>query len=594
MKHWGTGGLRPFLQQLEQAGELVRVSTPVSPKLEITAILERVLQAEGPAILFEQVEGSDIPVVANLFGSARRLEMALGGEPAAIGERVVESLERLRNPTLRNVWNSRYAGQRVFKARPRRVATGPVMEVTSPANLDALPVLTCWPGDAGRFFTLGNTATCHPETGERNLGLYRLQCQSNTQTGMHWQIHRGGGFHFWRAEQLGQDLPVTVTLGGSASLMFSAAAPLPEGLDELLMAGLIDGKGIPLIEQEGHGYLPEIIADAEIVLVGTVPAGVREMEGPFGDHFGHYSTAAKYPVIRIEKMYQRRSPVFPATVVGKPKHEDWWWGNALQEMMVPLLKLMKPEIRDYWAWPETGFHGLGVLSSTQRYAKENIRTAMGILGEGQASLTKCIVTVDPDCPVQSFSEVVRRLHLHFDPTRDLIIIPGTAYDTLDFTSSKMNLGSKMIMDATAGPEQPNRLPLDTAAVEQYFASRNLPWHLWGPSMIAVQIPTVGVGRAFAEELCQADALAEASLIILVSSDVPLDDSVGLLWGWFTRFEPARDLYFKSQSFVGAAARYQGPVVFDATWKEGYPEPLTMDPDVERKVEAAWPTYGISI
>jgi 4-hydroxy-3-polyprenylbenzoate decarboxylase len=474
--------------------------------------------------------------------------------------------------------------------RPRQVKTGPVLAVETAPNLNVLPILTCWPDDAERFLTLATTLTKHPHTEERNLGLYRLQCQAPNQTGMHWQIHRGGGFHFWEAEQTGEDLPAVVFLGGSAALLFAAAAPLPEDMDEILMAGLLQGFGVPLISQ--GQYKPELIADAEIILVGKVPAKTRQLEGPFGDHFGHYSHRADFPIFRIEKMYHRADAIFPATVVGKPKQEDWWWGNALQEMMVPLLKLIKPEIRDFWTYPETGFHGLGVLATKQRYAKEGIRTALGMFGEGQAGLTKCIIVVDPECPIRSFPALCQRIHSCFDPSQDLIIIPGTPYDTLDFTSQKMNLGSKLLIDATG--KGITRPPMDRNVLNHFFSQRKLPWHLWKPSIVALQVPSAQSGKAVAEILLQTSEIESLSFIVLLSEDVPLDDPILFLWGWFTRFEPARDLYFKAQYFNNAVPCYEGPIIFDATWKPGYPKPVTMDPEIEKKVAQSWTTYGISV
>jgi 4-hydroxy-3-polyprenylbenzoate decarboxylase len=301
-------------------------------------------------------------------------------------------------------------------------------------------------------------------------------------------------------------------------------------------------------------------------------------------------------------MYHRKDAIFPATVVGKPPMEDWWWGNALQAMMIPLLRLVKPEVVDLWAYPETGFHGLAVLATQQRYVKEGIRSALGLLGEGQMSLTKCLIIVDSDCPVRSFEEVCRQIHLHFDPMQDLIILGGTPYDTLDFTSQKMNLGSKMIIDAsrnrglqsvvTTNAPHSDRSPLNRSLLQRFFNQNQLQWHLWQPSIVAIQVPKTQQGRTLAQALLQAKELEGLSFIVLVSEDVILDDPVLFLWGWFTRFEPARDLYFKNKTFVDAVPRYEGPIIFDATWKAGYPEPLTLDPEIDNKVTQQWDRYGI--
>lgn len=594
-------GLRPFdclqgfLRALERQGHLCRVSVEVDPRLEITEITTRVVRQGGPCLLFERVEGADFPLVINLFGHPRRIEIALGREPGQIGAELRLLAERLEQPSLRALWQSRVTLCRVASMRPARRRFGKVTEVEEPPDFTRLPVLTCWPEDGGPFITFGMTLTRDPESGLRNLGLYRLQIHDRTKTGMHWQIQKGGGFHYWEAEKRGRSLPASVILGGDPALMLAAALPLPEGMDEIAFAGFLRRKPVPVIEIDSDpagGASWQLVADAELVIVGQVPAGERRIEGPFGDHLGHYSAAAEFPVFKARRWYRRAAPVYPAAVVGKPPQEDLVIGNAIQQMLNPLISLLKPEICDLWAYGETGFHGLTVVSVKQRYAREGLKTAFGVLGEGQLSLTKCVLLVDPGVDVKSFPAVLEALRAHFDPCEDLIVIGGTPYDTLDFTSRRMNLGSKMILDATASAAP--RPPMgdgERAGLRTRLDRLGLPWKVYGDVLVAIQVPAGKPARALSQELVQTIP-PSFPLAVLVSEDVDIEDTMSFLWGWFTRFEPAADLVAAATEITGAVLRHFPPVVIDATHKEGYQKPLVMDPAVVEKVDRRWNEYRI--
>jgi 4-hydroxy-3-polyprenylbenzoate decarboxylase len=367
--------------------------------------------------------------------------------------------------------------------------------------------------------------------------------------------------------------------------MLAGVLPLPEDMDELAFAGFLRGAPTPTIRL-GNGV--EVPANAEIILEGEVPAAERREEGPFGDHFGHYSHAAPFPVFHVKKIHRRKGAIYPAAVVGKPPQEDKYLGNAVQDMLLPLLKLMKPEIEDLWAYFEAGFHNLAAVSVRQRYAKEGVKTALGLLGEGQMSLTKCVVLVDPDVNARRFTDVLSALRRDFDPREDFILLPGTAQDTLDFTSFKMNLGSKMILDATSfGKERRPRPDLPPVDIREpgVISYRN-----WNDALLAVRVKSDG--RGVLERLLKDRRLAGFPLIAAVSEDVPLDDDELLLWGIFTRFDCARDVIPAAVELAGAWPRYQGPLGVDATWKPGYPEPLVMDPAVVDRVDRRWSEYRI--
>src|SRR5262245_11224091 len=304
--------LQDFVRYLEQNGQLKRVKEVVDPELEVTEITQRVLREQGPALLFERPKGSNTPLLMNLFGTMDRVRRALGREPAEIGKELIEAVERLNPPSLRRIWESRSLMQRALLTHPRTVRNAASQEVIEDPDLTALPILKCWPGDAGRFITYGMVLTHHPQTRRRNLGLYRLQVFGKDLTGMHWQSMKGGRGHYWEAEQQGADLEVAVAIGADPILMMAAILPLPEDVDEIAFAGFLRGKGVPMVRAKTLDMM--VPANAEIVLEGVVPARERRMEGPFGDHFGHYSEAAEFPVFHIRKITRRRNAVYAATV----------------------------------------------------------------------------------------------------------------------------------------------------------------------------------------------------------------------------------------------------------------------------------------
>jgi 4-hydroxy-3-polyprenylbenzoate decarboxylase len=587
---------------VESAGELRRVKAEVNPELEITEIVHRVLREGvnergpsygGPALLFENVRGSSYPLAINIFSSQRRLEIAFGRPPAEIGAEILGLLQDINPPSLAGLFAHRSTLWRASKMRVRRVAHGSSQEVVEKPNLDRLPILKCWPDDGGRFITFPLIITTGRSGKERNLGLYRMHVYSSDETGMHWQIGKGGGFHYHEAEKSGEPLEVAVALGADPILLFSAMAPLPEGLDEIAFSGFLRGSPAPMTRASSLSM--DVPANAEFVLEGTVAPGERRLEGPFGDHYGHYSQAADYPVFRIKRVSRKKKPIYLAAVVGKPPQEDMWLGNAAQEIFSPILRVIKPEIRDLWSFYEGGFHTLLAVSMESRFKKEGVKTALGLLGEGQLSLTKWIVMVDHETSPRDFRAVLRAIREKFDAARDFLLLPGTSMDTLDFTSFKMNLGSKMVIDATgdSGPPPPmsrrptgDRLDLETAspAVRRH--------RILEDCMLVIQIrrDENARGRPILEDLVQRPNVEAFKMVVAVSEDVDLDDDVNLLWGFLTRFEPARDVLFKQTTLQGVRPNYRGPMGIDATFKEGYPQPLEMPTEIVERVDRRWGEY----
>lgn len=584
--------LQSFLRELESHKELKRVSVEVDPELEITEIVTRVVREEGPALLFEKVKGSPYPLVINLFGSMKRIELALGCPPAKLGEDLLRLAQAVQPPSFIKLWKERRTLARATSMRVKGKWSAPSQQICEEPALDQLPVLKCWPEDAGRFITFGLVLTQHPGTAVRNVGLYRLQLFSSRTTGMHWQIQKGGGFHYTEAEKRGQALPVAIVIGSDPYLAMAAVAPLPEGMDEIAFSGFLRRKPMALTNAK---TIPlKVPAEAEFILEGQVPLHERQMEGPFGDHFGHYSNAAPYPVFHVNTVTRRKNPVYMATVVGKPPQEDRYIGDAMQEVMGPLIRMIRPEVKDLWAYYEAGFHNLLVASVTQRYGKEAMKTALGLLGEGQLSLTKCLVLVDAQVNVRDFHAVLQAIEQNFDVSEDVLVLPGVPLDTLDFTSFTMNLGSKMIIDATRKPKtRPARKPGLNAASYRWLKEQDpriLGWKLWEDALLVVQVRQEG--RKILENLVKGAALQGVKIVAVVSPDIDLEDRVQTIWGIFTRFDCARDVVFTHTELVGPTVRYEGRLGIDATWKTGYPKALQMPDEVREKVTARWTSYGL--
>lgn len=586
--------LQDYLEALEGAGELHRVRVEVDPHLEITEIATRAVKARAPALLFERVKGSPYPLAINVFASARRLEIALGRPPEAIGQEITETIARVNPPSLKGIWKSRSFLWRATNIRVKHSRLAPCQEVIEDPDLDRLPILTCWPGDGGRFITFPLILTTGKGGRERNAGLYRMHVYSKRETGMHWQIQKGGGFHYHQAEARGEPLEVAVAIGADPILTMAAMWPLPEGLDEVAFSGLLRGE--PARMTRAATLSMDVPAEAEMVLEGIVPPGARRLEGPFGDHYGHYSHAADFPVFQIRKITRRRHPVYLAAVVGKPPQEDMWLGNSVQEIFTPFAKMTRPEIRDLWSFYEGGFHTLLAVSMESRYKKEGLKTALGLLGEGQLSLSKVVIVVPHGTSPRDFRAILRALRESFRPSRDFLLLPGTSMDTLDFAGHGLNLGSKMILDATgdlgpAPPEGglPERLPNPCAGEPSAVAHTYLE-----NTLLVVKTRAGGPGeaRSLLERLLRRPELRFLKLIAVVGEDVELGDLESVIWGIFTRFDPACDVTFRSVTLRGAAPIYEGPLGIDATMKPGYPEPLIMDPEIVDRVNRRLGEYAI--
>ena len=358
------------------------------------------IAAGGPALLFRRVRGSPFPLVTNLFGTRARVLRAFGQRPGELIAEVARLPRELLPPSPGKLWAKRGLLAALARVGTRRVR-GRVVEVAeTPPRLGRLPATKSWPRDGGRFLTLALVHTEHPTTGIPNLGIYRMQLFDDASAGLHMQIGKGGGFHLAAAEELERDLAVVAHLGGPPALMLAALAPLPENVPEILLASLLLGRRLAVAR---HPSTPlPLLADAEFALVGRAPAGVRRPEGPFGDHYGYYSETHDYPVFECTALLRRRDAVFPATVVGKPRQEDFYLGDFVQELLAPVFPLVMPAVRDLWSYGETGYHSLAAAVVHERYRREAMASAFRILGEGQLSLTKFLLVIDRPRDLRDF------------------------------------------------------------------------------------------------------------------------------------------------------------------------------------------------
>jgi len=437
-----------FITELEKNGELKRVKTEVDSNLEIAEILRREMYSKGSAILFENVKGYDMPVLGNAFGSMKRLEIGLGmTDFTEIGQRIADMTKMDIPSGLLNKIKKLPELSKMASSFPKAETSGPVTEITSSdASFDDLPILKSWPNDAGRFITLGLVATKHPETGVRNLGVYRMQVIDKTHAIMHWQKHKRGAHHGDISKDRGEKISTAIIIGGDPATIFSSIAPVPEGLDKYLFAGITRKEGIKTVKCKTIDL--DVPANAEIVLEGYVdPEDIRD-EGPFGDHTGYYTPAEPFPTFTLTGIMRRKDPIYVTTVVGKPILEDAYIGKVIERSFLPLIQMLQPEVVDY-SMPAAGwFQGLAIISIKKRYPGQAKKVMMGLWGMGQLSLTKMFVVVDDDINVHDMNDVIWAITTRTDAARDTIIINNTPTDTLDPASPLVNLGSKMGIDAT--------------------------------------------------------------------------------------------------------------------------------------------------
>ncbi len=577
--------LRTFLDLLTRENEIITVNTEVDPYLELAEIHRRVIGQAGPTLLFTRVKGSRYPVVTNLFGTERRLDLAFGPKPEALVRQFVEIAESILPLKAAALWNHRDVALELLKLGTRNTTRSPVTQVFDrPAQLDQLPVLTTWQEDGGPFITLPLVYTENPVTHKHNLGIYRMQVYDAHTAGLHWQIQKGGGFHYQEAERLNQSLPVTVFLGGPPALILAAIAPLPEDVPELVLASLLAGQKLKMVKNP-LGNEHRLAAEAEFALVGHVPPHDRKPEGPFGDHYGYYSLRHDYPVFHVDAIFHRRDAIYPATVVGKPRQEDFFIGDYLQKLLSPLFPLVMPSVRDLWTYGETGFHSLCAAVVRERYGREALVSGFRILGEGQLSLTKFLILTDTPQDLKNFPALLEHVLERFRPETDLFVLSNVSMDTLDYTSGKVNAGSKAIMLGLGEPirklphEFKGQLPRPISRAEVFC-----------PGCLVLQGPVYADDESLAARVAKEPLFEEWPLIVLHDNVSVARSSPDFLWSTWTRFEPASDIYAAQTTVDRHHLVYKSPVVIDARTKPGFPDELVVRDDIGKLVDRRWSEY----
>lgn len=456
--------LRDFIRQLESLGELRRIAHPIDPHLEMTEICDRVLRAGGPAILFERPKGHSMPVLANLFGTPRRVALGMGADSVDALREIGKLLALLKEPEppkgLRDAWEKMPIFKQVLNMAPKELSRAPCQEIVLEGNdvdLARLPIQTCWPGDAGPLITWGLVVTRGPRKPRQNLGIYRQQVIARNKVTMRWLSTRGGALDYrdWCEAHPDEPFPLAVALGADPATMLGAVTPVPDSLSEYQFAGLLRGAKTEIVKCLGISLA--VPASAEIVLEGHIQPGETALEGPFGDHTGYYNEQDRFPVFTIERITMRRDPIYHSTYTGKPPDEPAILGVALNEVLVPLLQKQFPEISDFYLPPEGCSYRLAVVSMRKQYPGHAKRVMFGIWSFlRQFMYTKFIVVTDDDIDIRDWKEVIWALTTRVDPLRDTTLIDNTPIDYLDFASPVSGLGSKMGIDAT------NKWPAETS------------------------------------------------------------------------------------------------------------------------------------
>ncbi|MDD5240948.1 MAG: 4-hydroxy-3-polyprenylbenzoate decarboxylase [Sulfuricella sp.] len=448
--------LRDFIAQLEKQGELKRITAEVDPHLEMTEICDRVLRAGGPAILFENPKGHSMPVLANLFGTPKRVAMGMGEDSVEALREVGKLLAFLKEPEppkgLKDAWNKLPLFKQVLNMAPKELSNAPCQEVVwegKDVDLAKLPIQTCWPEDVAPLITWGLVITRGPNKSRQNLGIYRQQVIAPNKVIMRWLAHRGGALDFRDFQQAnpGKPFPVAVALGADPATILGAVTPVPDSLSEYQFAGLLRGSKTEVVKALGSDL--QVPASAEIVLEGVIHPGETALEGPYGDHTGYYNEQAEFPVFTIERITLRKNPIYHSTYTGKPPDEPAILGVALNEVFVPLLQKQFPEITDFYLPPEGCSYRLAVVSIKKQYAGHAKRVMFGVWSFlRQFMYTKFIIVTDDDVNIRDWQEVIWAMTTRMDPARDTLLVENTPIDYLDFASPVSGLGSKMGMDAT--------------------------------------------------------------------------------------------------------------------------------------------------
>ncbi|MEJ5300465.1 MAG: menaquinone biosynthesis decarboxylase [Thermodesulforhabdaceae bacterium] len=607
--------LHAFVEALEKSGELLRIKAPVSKDLEITEITDIASKAPGggKALLFENVEGYSVPVLTNAFGSERRICMALGVKNLEeLAERVRSFVEFGAGKKPGSSLKAIKLGWEAINFFPRRYRGGrpPCQEVVylgKDVDLSRLPVLKCWPRDGGPFVTLPVVITKSLKTGKRNAGMYRLQVYDRSTTGMHWHIHKDGSHYYQEYREAGLKMPVAVAIGTDPATTYAATAPLPRGIDEILFAGFIRRKPVPMAKCLTVDL--EVPAYAEIVLEGYVPPDELRIEGPFGDHTGYYSLEDFYPVFHVTAITHRKNPIYPATIVGRPPMEDCYMAKATERIFLPLIQMILPEIVDYWLPWEGVFHNITIVAIKKEYPRHAHKVMNALWGQGQMAFCKAIVVVDHNVDLKNPAEVLRHILNNVDFDRDLLLSEGIL-DVLDHSSPNPFYGSKIGIDATLPhkEESQRRLPEGTqktlsrndALVILREISSNItdcfaPDFNTRHSVLLVEYLSDDTSTGhrpwqIAPVILEHPDLQNFSVFVICDKGINLKDGSMVLWKIFNNVDPKRDIIVKEGRIVVNATKKGSQDGHTRPW----PEDIVMDEDVRKRVRSRAKELGIEI
>ena len=597
--------LREFIDKLEREEELLRIKESVSPILEITEITDRISKQPGggKALLFENVEGSSMSVLINAFGSAKRMNMALGVHDI---EDIPKRIERyIKIPPPSTLLDKAKLLPMLLEATqfpPKLLNTThppcqEIVQLNDDIDIGKIPVLQCWPDDAGRFITFPIVINRSTDNKIRNVGLYRMQVYDKKTTAMHWHIHKDGAHFFHEYKKQNKVMEVAVALGADPASCYSASAPLPYGIDEFLLAGFIRKKSVPLVKCKTVDL--EVPANAEIVLEGYIDPSEMRLEGPFGDHTGYYSQDGDYPVLHITAITHRKDPVYLTTIVGKPPQEDFYLGRATERIFLPLLKTQLPEIVDMNMPAEGVFHNCVIVSIDKRYPMQSRRIMSALWGLGQMSFVKIIITVDSKVNVHDYEEVAKILLSTVNFETDLFFSEGIL-DVLNHASDQVLYGSKLGIDLTSkiegepgyGKDVPplietKRLPRPEEITKTFQEIKTCQiMELQVPVLlVALDKQTKNQGSKFIDAFFANSEFSAIEILIVLESHVDLTNIAIVMWKLFNNLDPKRDLYFKNNR-VGIDVTKKLP---EEGYQQNWPEEIEMSSEIKTKVNKKWPT-----
>lgn len=577
---------REFIDILKNENELLIVDEEIDPIEEIAEFQRRIVARKGPAILFTKVKGSKFSVATNLYGSMRRIEIAFGKKPLSFFKEVAHAMETLLPPTFSKLWSFKDLGFQALKVGTKKERRPKVLESQiNPLNLEELPALKSWPKDGGRFITLPLVYTESPISKKGNLGMYRIQLHSRNTTGMHFQIHRGIGFHYFEAEKLNQSLPAHIYVGGPPAMTIAAIAPLPEEISELLIASLLLGERLKISKNKSISHLP-IVSDSDFLIVGDIPPFIRHPEGPFGDHYGYYALQHDYPIFKAHRVYHRKDAIWPATVVGRPPQEDHYIAEYLQELLSPMFPIVMPKVVSVWAYEESGVHSLAAAVVKERYHREAFTAAFRILGEGHLSLSKCLLVTDQNVNLKDFRKTFVTTLERMNLEKDLHIFNHISQDTLDYTGPEVNKGSKLLLIGTGDIKNKLCNEFNGRIKSNLF---NNP-RIFCPGVLVISGPKYSEIKNASDILLKDKSIKDFMFVFIVDNSIDATkSSEDFIWHIFTRFEPASDIYGKIEVNKNHIS-FSAPVIIDCRIKPWYPENVEPSLEIINEIDEKFRKY----